>query len=236
MSKRPYSLILLSFFLICIAIGFPLQIMFIYGHSISELGTIYDKLTWLNLLCMFFCLLNAYFLFEGMKIVHWTIPISLVIVTFNNFTVSRIGVDFTHSQTMVASLSFLMLYSLLFEPKAKAVLTGSLKKWWKNPPRYKLHLPISILPHCGIPFDSKTHDLSYGGFFIPYDQSENSQKLLPGKKISIKLALDQLTNIRCEGHVVRVALAAGTYPSGMGVKFDNMNFSDRRLLKKYLSK
>ena len=239
MFKQPMALIIVPVGLIGIALSFPLQIMSLYGHTFSEGAAILAKITWLNWLTMSFCLVNALLIFRGSAHVKWSLPLMFMVVIFNNLVVSYVGTDFSFGETLLASLGFLLFHSLLLTPDARRVLVNSKKQWWKNAKRISIALPVAVKPHYGSEFTATTFNLSQTGLFIPFDsqvfKEAQASTLRPGKKITLRLTLDQLRSIRCEGQVVRTTLAQGEYPSGIGLQFSEMKWVDRRRLTHFLN-
>ncbi len=245
--RRPWPLVVVPVALVGIALGLPIQIMMIYEYSLWDVSGILSKLTWLNWVCIALILANAYLLYEAHRLVHWTVPISIIVITLNNWFVAHSGVDFSMLETALSSLGYLTLHGLLLGPGTLKVLNDQKMCWWKTAKRSQVSLPVSVLPHLGDEIETSTFDLSATGLYIPYEsERENGAvpksivkatkevRILPGSLVTLRITLDQLRSIRCEGKVVRAALASGIYPAGLGIEFSKMPHSDRRRLASFL--
>lgn len=238
MAKQPLPLKLVPLGLAAVTLSFPIQIMVLYGHSIFEFSAIWAKLTWLNLLIMFFNLTNGWLIFRASTLVVVSTPLLITTVFINNWVVAHSGIDFSMTQTIVASLGFLTLHLPLLTPSCKLVLLNPRQRWWLTAERKAIAIPVAVKPHRGSEFTATTFNLSKTGMFIPFEtqvfRESSKDSLLPGKRVTLRLTLDQLWSIRCEGHVVRTALAQGNYPSGIGVQFSAMSYPHRRRLSQFL--
>ncbi len=230
MRKQPTVLIALSLVLASVAVAYPLQIMFLYGHGISEASSIAAKMAPLNWLVALGCLTCSVLAFRASPWIWTAFPIVTVVVAWNNLLVSELGDDFGAATTSFATLGFASLGSLLFTAQAWDLLLHPEKRWWLRPMRKQVSAPVFIIPQQGDAFRAETFDLSKDGAFIKVTNS----LIRAGDKISLRLTMGALTVVRCEAHVVRQASARGLYPDGLGIQFTNLGRHEARELRRYL--
>src|SRR4051812_44795091 len=107
MKTRPKTLLYTTAFLIAVAIGMPLQIMFLYGHPPNEMLPIAAKLAPLNWAIMFMAPLVAWLVYRASPFVLMAVPMLTYLVMVNNWFVAELGTDFSPFVTSLASAGFL---------------------------------------------------------------------------------------------------------------------------------
>lgn len=237
MKSRPLILTFMPIFLIGVALSFPIQIMVIYGHGIGELPAVFEKLSYLNRLVIFLCLLNATLVLRTSKLSLFITPILMVAVILNNWWVGTAATDYTLTSTLWASIVFVFLNSLLFLPGARLALLSPKQQWWRASPRKKVGLPIVISPWLeGVSFATETFDISESGAFLSNSIKSNVAipHLKPNDFIEIRFQIAGYYQIRCSAKVVRVVVEKGSYPAGMGIQFQEMDNKDQKILRRFI--
>lgn len=237
MKKRPFILVAWALSFALIALSFPLQIGLTYGHSFKELSLIFSKITLLNWLVISALLVNIPLLLRASLWVSVSLPLTIGLVAWNNYVVAIVGHDFSESQTALATAGFILLNGLIFHPQVMLSLRQPRKRWWLQCPRKKIRVPIQVTSIRGPAIHLNTFDLSATGAFIPFGESFSPQtKYAPGKKISLKLSLDLLNEVRCSAEIIRSCPSQGHYPGGLGLRFLDLSRQDRKSLDSYLNR
>jgi hypothetical protein len=242
MLKRPKILDLFSVFLIGVAVSLPIQIMFIYGHTPTEMFQVLTKVTTLNWLIIFALLGNAYLVHKADPVVRWTLPLAALLVGFNNFVVGRWGFDFSSTQTWLASAGFILCHGILCRKPILDLFKHPEHRWWLRPMRKKVEILAYISPYNGLAFKTKTFDISEGGAFIPVNAEDLTPRgpkgvrnrfLVVDDRVSLCLTLG-LAQLRCDGRIVRNVTAKGIYPSGIGISFEGMQRTQKKELRRFI--
>lgn len=238
MKYRPKSLILLSFILVCVGMSIPLQVAMLYEHTWSELGDIWNKLTYLNQAVMALCFLNAYFVFEGSRYAVHTTALLIPITVWNNYWVGLVATDYTMQTTMIGSAFFVLAHGLMLIPKARAVLTNPNNRWWRTAIRRKVEIPMMVSPWLHKEaFSTATFDISETGAFLRLNSNGTSRipdLLKPNDQIEIRFNIAGYYQVRCSAKVVRIEKGKGSYPPGMGIQFAEMATQDQKLLRRFV--
>lgn len=228
MRTRPIALIFFSVYMTAVAISLPLQAAYI-----EDFENTFRNLTNLNILIMILCTLSAVAAFNAYKTLRYLLPITAVTIVFNNWWVGYVGFHFNATETLMASLGFLGLSSVLLEKNAFRVLANPNLKWWNVAIRAKIEIPVSLIqPQCGQLLVKKSFDISESGFFIQGLQQNEIERLNLGQKINVCLHFSRILKIRCEAKVVRKCSERGSYPSGVGLQFEKIDSQFRSALKR----
>jgi len=242
MLNRPKTLSLLAIVFIGIMISLPIQIMFLHGHQLDEWGLVFAKLSILNWMVMGLAGLSAWHLIKASPWLKVSVPLFVMAVLWNNWVVGQMATDFSLWSTAGASLGLVMLNGLLLHPEVRDLLLNPSRRWWLTPRRRKVQIPILINPLIGNSFKTATFDLSEGGAFIPSESAPTDEVpwtqmpdgIGPGDQLTVAIKIGTLRKIRCDAEVVRRKDAQGVYPSGLGIRFIDMNRGDRKELVRYL--
>src|SRR5665213_4610446 len=95
MRRRPMWFILLALAFFGVAISLPLQIMMIYGHGLSEISAVFDKLTLLNWLVLCGTLICSGLVWRASPYLRYAVPLLIALVAINNFFVGYYATDFS---------------------------------------------------------------------------------------------------------------------------------------------
>jgi PilZ domain len=232
MKKRPLALLLFSLIMISSALSFPFQICIVEDISFLNFSEWLNRITLLNWLSMASLVSVAGLAYYASTHLLIAIPINSIILTVNNFWVGYVGLNFSLAQTSIASAGLFLTTCLLLEKKTFAVLRNQKLRWWRTAERKKVHLPVSLHPWVGETIMATTFDVSESGAFIATTPS--AAKLNVGDKMQLRLSLAGHLDIRCTARLVRKADAAGAYPQGMGVIFEDLSGSERQFLRQAL--
>jgi hypothetical protein len=232
MKDRPLIFTVLALGHFLVAAGIPLQICLLYGHSPLELAAIFHKITLSNMAVIVTCLLNSYLSLQAHHWLKYTLPLSLIIVAFNNLLVSSFATDYTHLETTLATLLFITGHGTLFFVRAKEVFDHPALRWWLVPKRFELNLPVWVQLQDGNYLSLQTFDLSKNGAFIVADQ-DKMNLLSEGTPLHLALKGEDLT-YHLEATLIRKAKPQGRYPMGLGIRFEKVGLAARLYLFKLL--
>jgi PilZ domain len=235
MMAKPKIVYWMSLALFAIALAIPLQIAFIYQHSLSELDSILQKITWLNFISIAMMMTTAYLLLNISPHLKYFAPLTILTLAWNNYLVGSYGEDFQMSQTLLGTGLFTGLFVPLLRKDLRQILSEPHRRWWRRANRHKKHVDVILNPFVGQTLQAQTFDLSESGAFIPFADKPWNEIPKVGERIKISLHLDTLRKIKCEAIVVRVVEPKGSYPKGIGVQFTNMNETYKRSLNNFLS-
>lgn len=231
MFSRPKPLIYIMFILFGVAASFPLQIMWLYGHPWEEMPAVLQKLTLLNWMVMTGSVVAGVWIFNAAPGAQVVMNILIGIVAVNNFFVGYFATDFSPWVASFATLCFGALSWPLKSAEIDFLLKHPEKRWWRAHKRRKVSIPIFLGGSRRTQFRSETWDISESGAFVPV-----ANKLKLQERVSICLTLNTFQQVRCDGVVVRISEASGSYPAGVGIQFTNLDWTQRRELRRFLSK
>lgn len=228
MRTRPNALLLFSLCMMGVAISIPLQ-----AACIENFESIFRSLTQLNILIMILCAASSVAAFNAYKSLRLFLPLTAATVVFNNWWVGYVGFHFEPTETLLASLSFLGMCSVLLEKKTAMVLANPRLKWWHIATRAKIEIPVSLTPPLrGQPIFKKSFDISESGFFVQGLAQEELERLSVGEKFNVCLHFSRILKIRCTAKVVRKSNEHGSYPSGVGLQFEKTDSQIKSAIKR----
>lgn len=230
MRKKPKELIALSLFFGAIAVGMPLQIMFMYGHTPLEGVAIMAKLAPLNWAVMVLAAASALLAYHGSPYCLAVVPMLSYTVIQNNWLVAEIGSDFSPFVAGLGTLGYFAGCSPIFTKRVRDVLLNPERRWWFTPHRRRVQMPV-LIGNDGLEFISSTFDLSETGAFIVGRPQLAGIK--PGRVFYIFFDLKRSQRIQCRAQVVRNVGARGNYPEGVGVRFLDIGPRERELLAEF---
>ena len=240
MKTKPIIFNFLFVFFTFIAVSLPLQVAFLYEHSLtsfSEWASIAMKLSPLNWMVLTLCLINGYLCYQTNPFIKYTIPASILLVGVNNFVVGAWGVDYHFVLTWVATLVYtLFSYSFVYAHGLEAIEHPE-KQWWKIPTRYQRSFPVWVEWQGKRKLLAKTFDISKSGAYIA--ALANSKNLLPsdlkiGEHIKVLIGTDS-GELELQATLVRKEKESlGHYPAGLAVHFNNLSFAQSQKLRRLL--
>lgn len=236
MKFRPMTLTVLSLVYWGIAISIPLQIMWLYDYTPAEFEGIVSKLTILNWLVMASATICGLWIAQASAHALKAAPVVIGLVTLNNYVVGSYAIDYSFETTCLATLAFLAVNTPLFMPNLRMVLANPAKQWWRTASRQKIRLPILVGAKDHPQLLTETFDLSETGVFIPLTEKVKTrgQAFNPAERLRLNFNLGSLSQITCEGVVIRKQGPRGAYPAGFGIQFTKMPVHQRRALRRYL--
>ncbi len=149
---------------------------------------------------------------------------SLGMVYANIVFVTRYSASNNKLIAFIASIALLgaLIYRLGREIKVPYFLPQI--RWWENNPRYKLVVPVQIeRSHAG--FDGEILDVSMGGCFV-----KTRMELSQNEHILVKYNIFGET-MEVGGTVVWRTQSSVTHPKGVGIKFDELNKHQKRVMR-----
>ena len=234
MMIRPKQFYFAALALMLMALSFPLQVMFLYGHHWNETGAIFSKLTWVNWLVVASFIAGSYLYFHASRLILILTPIILGLVAFNNYIVGQFAADFSLLQTSLATLGVGLVFTPLLMPSSKVVLKDPKRRWWRRSKRVNKRVSATLNPFVGEMIHAQTFDVSKSGAFVCLDGTHQELPKV-GDTIRVSFNVNSMKKIRCEAVVVRIAEASGHYPRGMGLRFTEMDKLYEKSFGQFLS-
>jgi hypothetical protein len=231
MRRRPAWFMLLSLGFLVIAASLPAQVMLIYGHGFGEISAVFEKLTAINWLVIFGCLICSALVWRASPYLRNAIPAMIGLVAVNNFVVGYYATDFSMWAATGGTLGFALLNLPLLHPNIQWLLIHPEKRWWMRAERKRMTIPVTIEGTRLQPTRAETFDVSESGAFVAA-----AKEVGVGDWITVRMKFGTFTQIRCQARVVRREDSKGTYPGGVGLQFMNMSWRDRRDLKRCLER
>jgi len=228
--QRPTLFLLLSAVLVVVAMSLPIQAFVIYEHPLAEWAQALGKLTSLNWVVFVGTLLAAFSIYRVSAFCPWVMLTLTVLVGLNNFVVGYAAIDYSPEVAWLGTLVFSLLNIPLWLESTRALMIQPELRIWSQAERRRMQVPIVIDVFRKTPLKAETFDLSETGAFIPL----SSANLRVDENISVRMTFGAFTHIRCEGRVVRRDEARGRYPAGVGIEFTNLNWRNRRELRRHL--
>jgi len=232
MTKPPPILKIGAYILLAIVVAYPLQIMFLYGHTIIEINYVMAKLSILNWLVMLGAGFSAYLFFQASPWIRLVLPVLTLLVAWNNFIVGFVGFDYNEHQTVLATVGFASFNLMFMIPSVQFALAHPEKRWWLSPKRFCVSVPVFVSPSRGEGFYTNTFDLSSSGAFLR--AGEELAEHCTGESLSLKFTFGTFRSLRCNARIVRNTDAKGKYPKGYGLEFTDLSRKEQKTLSKYL--
>lgn len=235
MVKKPRLFLFISFALACIMVSFPLQVVMLYDHGLSELLHVFRKISFLNLMVMSLLGYTSYLAYHASPYLKYVAPVTIVAVLWNNLVTGSYATDFSMAASCLATLGFSLLFTPLFHKKARFILADGKNRWWFQSRRHKRQVTMTLNPYVGDTLLAQTFDISKTGAFVHVDQADGTVPDV-GETLRISLNVGGMRNVRCEAKIVRINEddKAGAYPKGVGIEFKGMDKQARKDLERFL--
>lgn len=231
---RPKQFYIAAIIMFLLALSFPVQVVFLYGHHWSEWATIFSKITWLNWLVAVSFVVCGYLYFNASRLLIVAAPVIVILSIVNNYVVGKFAGDYSLAQTNFASLGVALLFTPLLMPSSQIILRDPKRRWWRRSKRFNKRVSATINPYVGEMLQAHTYDISKTGAFLSVDiNSEDVPKV--GDVIRVSLNVNSMKKIRCEAQVVRVTEANGRYPDGIGLKFLEIKKSHQKSFQQFVN-
>lgn len=202
---------LFSFGSFILALSFPVQIMLLYAHPLSEMHLVLQKLTWLNYLSMLsFISLGTLLFIKHRGYVAFS-HIAVAIVLANNFWVAQVSEDFSPAQVHFGSFLFLLWAYL------PVLMNLILQKRFEQ--RFRFNEKVGIILGGSKIDDLPAFDISRSGIFLGCEKIKDFYGLHPGDQVSIQWKSPREEQIERQAIVIRMSPQKGVYPQGFALKF-----------------
>lgn len=236
MRSRPFSLKFVAFFYLAISLALPLQIAVLYSHGISDIAQIWQKMTFFNWMIFALGPITAALVWIGHKSVKMLLPLNMIVVALNNWSVSHYGDDYSEAITITATLLFTMFNSiLLFGRGLDAIIYPELQ-WWRVSQRIPCQDQKTLLSTLnGDLLEAQIFDISRTGLFLKQSDPIQGELIKPGEQVTLGLTLKGEENpLIITARVIRKCESKGHYPEGFGLCFDALKIKERLALFRYL--
>ncbi len=204
------------FFLI--AASFPIQISIIYRIELFDILGILSKLTFINISTMVMLFAASILTMQINKRIFYALPILNFFIFFNNFIVSEYGSTYSSTQTLSASLIFLVSTLGFYQKDIYKVFHDLRYRYWLSSKRFNKEI-IVLVEYEDQNIWSKTYDISKTGMFIVDENLEHLYKIPGNSTIKIKLFIGTDKYIPLEAVIIRKSFSRGKYPAGIGIQF-----------------
>lgn len=226
MNNKPLVFNFYALSLVLIALSFPLQISWMYGHELTDanqLRAIWNKLSVTNLITMTIISYTAWKVWRVEKgLIPW-IASSCAIVAANNVIVSAYASDWSGFETTSSTVGFSVLLSVFVFSKAYEHSLAPHLQWWRPAKRHKINAPVVIEFMDHHRFQAQLFDISTTGMFITGVEQQAVSTLAPvDEEMDIKIPFKN-TFYAFRVKLVRKAEENGHYPGGWGLSFTHMN-------------
>lgn len=229
MIRRPWSLTLFALAMLGIALAMPIQAAYLQNPE-----EFFLHLSSLNWLVVVFCLASSWSILQAHRSFRFFVPVTLGLVTLNNWWVGSVGLDYDLETTGVATFGFLCVHGVLLEKRARQILRNPELKWWRRSPRKTLVVPIHLFPMAGRKVvQAQSFDISESGVFVQGLHEDQFGRLHVGDRFKVLVALKEDYEVACSGQIVRKCPALGTYPQGIAIRFNDLGWKERRLLRDF---
>jgi hypothetical protein len=235
MRQKPWVLIFWPIIFVAIAISLPAQIMWLYGHSLSEFDAVLGKLTVFNWLVMLGLFANAFGVSQARPWVRYTLPLLILAVAMNNFFVGYVGTDFSSWTALGATIAFIGMNVPLASQELVDLFNNPARAWWREAERKEIHVPVKLDGLHDLRLKAETFDVSATGMFVPL-KNEEYAALKDNEHVSVCLIFNRVSEFRCDGRVVRHSPGNGHYPQGIGIQFVGLTWSQQNELTRYLKR
>ncbi len=238
MRSRPLVLFFMAAAYLLIAASFPVQIYFLYEHTLSELPQVLSKLTILNWLVIAGLSTGSILFYRGStKMVPAAIGISFLVLG-NNIIVGLFGEDFNIYQTVLASGVFASLHLSLRNSEVQKLIQQPELRWWRTAYRQKLKIPITMRTKNYHQLIFDTFDISDSGIFVAVSNQEIAglSGLTLNESVELTMKFDSLNQIKCQARLARISKGSGKYPSGLGIEFTDLSDKDRKRIHRFRAK
>ncbi len=181
MNSRPWPLTLISLCFIAIALSFPVQISYLYGHKIWQYELIYQKLSIMNLVSMGMLFISAYFSYFGSPKLLGILPLTVGVLAFNNYLVYSYGLDYSGISTTLATFGIFAFSLLVLQSSCIQALTNPKIRWWLTSKRIEREIPLTLTNSKNDKIYAKTINISTTGLLIELpSNSENALNIEKG--------------------------------------------------------
>lgn len=233
MKTKPLAFKLLMILFWGIIAAFPTQIMLLYGHYPWEVIPVLAKLSILNWMVIASCIYAAHLANNVDPKIRWFIPAMTLLVAWNNLIVGYVGLDYNGTMTFLGTLAFASINGVFLMPSVQEALSNPQKRWWQNPTRYHVKVPVFVNPlRGGDGFYTESFDLSSSGTFIPLKPTQ-VKSFENGEMLALSFTLGTFRSLRCNAKIIRNDQAKGNYPQGLGIQFTDLNRKQRESIQQY---
>lgn len=80
MTHKPRMFLLISLALTGVLISFPLQVVFIYSHTMGEFAAVLNKISFLNMVCMLAVGYTSYLAYQASPRLRWCAPLTIALI------------------------------------------------------------------------------------------------------------------------------------------------------------
>lgn len=234
MSKKPLLLSLVPAVLLLIAISFYFQISYLLDFQITDFYSIFSHITLSNWISILFISATALFLYKGSKWAKLLMPLTVFVLSWNNYLVYAYSSNFSLIETVLGSLGLPILFSPFYTKKYRDILSQQKRHWWIRDHRVPHEAAVSVNPFVSHSFNTRTYDVSKSGLFLKLDRVDLQNLPKIGERVNLSISLDTLRKVRCEAVIVRMDESKGLYPRGMGLKFTQIDSDNRKTLNSFL--
>jgi Tfp pilus assembly protein PilZ len=162
------------------------------------------------------------------EMTRWGWNIFLLNSLFVGYTNALIAIRYSESNhpfvAFLVSIGLLIALMMRLGKEIRVPYFLPRIRWWETNPRYKLVVPVKV-ERTGSGFEGEILDLSMGGCFIKSRNDLNQNERILSRFELFGEALE------IGGTIVWRSQSSVTHPKGVGVKFDELEKTQRRVMR-----
>ena len=173
-----------------------------------------------------FAIMTGFGLWEVRRWSWYVLATTNTLLVYQNFSVLA---DYgeTHYKPLIYLIAIMILSGVTYRVAREIRVPYFFPRirWWESNPRYKIEMPSVLKRQDGSVIEGLILDLSVTGCFVKL-----RSELLQDERLKLNFSAFD-SQISCEGVVVWRANSTVTHPRGVGVKFEGLMRSDKRILR-----
>lgn len=215
MRNKPLYLKVFPLLAFIIALSFPVQIYYLYGISLDNVGKVISMLTPLNLITMGALMATSVLTLTMSKAIYKFIPVLLFLIFANNAIVGLYGTDYTLIQVGLSFILFGVSLKPFYNTDIKSVIMNPKLRWWESPKRYNVVKPLQ-LDTGDLQINSVTTNISKTGLFAEINEKDTLGQFDVDQVIDVKILGKK--NFTLKAKIIRKTNGSISQPSGFGLE------------------
>ncbi len=222
--------------MVCLLVSFtvPLHVYAVsyYSTGLLDFGVFFNRPQPLQWALVAAALTSSYAVWRASVVTVFAVPVLTALVTYNNWTLLSHFMQYS-AVILISTMLFIATTVCFFVLPTREVLFNPELRWWLRAKRHRKSYPITVQFEgpTGPQVITETFDVSETGAFVPAGQLLRS-RLKPnvGTPCVVILKIDGVGEFQLHGRVARCAEGNGSYPAGIGLRFEDVPNLRRRTL------
>ena len=186
MKTKPYFLKLIPYALLAMSIGYPVQVVILYGLSIFKIKYAFMLLTPLDTISMVLLMISSVFAFFMDRKIYGVIPVAASCIFINNIIVATTSRFYGPVEAGFATLLFIAILAPLYLESNEKLMYDKSMRWWKPAKRVMSASSIRIVTTRKGIF-AKTLDISKSGLFIRISDQADIDDMMINQEIKVHI-------------------------------------------------